>query len=40
MDQGVVVVVVENPYAPTCAGLKEVIFMGLTIVIYSMIFGY
>lgn len=33
-------VVVETPYPPTCAGFTEGILMGLTIVIYSMIFGY
>lgn len=31
---------VENPYPPTCAGFKEVILMGWTIIIYSMILGY
>lgn len=32
------VVVVENPHPPICAGFIEVSLIGLTTVIYSMIF--
>lgn len=34
------VVVVENLYLFICVGFIEVIFIGLIIVIYNMIFGY
>ena len=34
------VFVVENPNPPTCAGFIEVIPIGLTVVIYSMVSEY